>query len=230
MDKKSILIVGVHRSGTTFLGGKLGKQIGKFISEPWNSWVHIDSYKASTYPIDSYISKSDTVIKTFPDQLPINYTGSKLDWLLEVVEYIGVSRTILISRKNFKEHLTSYTNLMYRVYKHRQFYKHTGIFDSSLKLPVHSEWREEDIPEWYFNLKDEEKKNKNDLTKNRDLLFNLSTTIDKKITWYEDLFGGDREKSLEIIKSWNFNINENKLNTDLNPKYKKKKSNRTEII
>lgn len=158
MDKKSILIVGVHRSGTTFLGGKLGKQIGKFISEPWNSWVHIDSYKASTYPIDSYISKSDTVIKTFPDQLPINYTGSKLDWLLEVVEYIGVSRTILISRKNFKEHLTSYTNLMYRVYKHRQFYKHTGIFDSSLKLPVHSEWREEDIPEWYLNLKDEEKK------------------------------------------------------------------------
>lgn len=230
MNNKSVLIVGVHRSGTTFLGDKLGEQIGKFISEPWNSWVHIDSYKASTYPIDNYISKSDTVIKTFPDQLPLNYTGSKLNWLLELVEYIGVSRTILISRKNFKEHLTSYTNLMYRVYKHRQFYKDTGIFDSSLKLPVHSEWREKDIPEWFLNLKDEEKKNKKDLTKNRDLLFKLSTTIDKKITWYEDLYGEDRIKSLDVIKSWNLSIDENQLNIDLNPKYKKKKSNLTKLI
>ena len=119
---------------------------------------------------------------------------------------------------------------MYRVYKHRQFYKDTGIFDSSLKLPVHSEWREKDIPEWFLNLKDEEKKNKKDLTKNRDLLFKLSTTIDKKITWYEDLYGEDRIKSLDVIKSWNLSIDENQLNIDLNPKYKKKKSYLTKLI
>ena len=230
MNNKSILIVGVHRSGTTFLGDKLSKQVGKFISEPWNSWVHLDSYKASTYPINSYISKFNNVVKTFPDQLPINYTGNRLDWLLELVEYMGIDRTILISRKDFKEHLTSYTNLMYRVYRHRQFFKKTGIFDSSLKLPVHSEWREEDIPKWFLNLKEQKINNKEDLINNRDLLFKLSTSIDKKITWYEDLFGEDREKSLEIIKSWDLGINENKLNIDLNPMHKKKKPNRTALI
>ncbi len=230
MNKKSILIVGVHRSGTTSLGDKLSKQVGKFISEPWNSWVHTDSYKISTYPIDSYIGKFNTVVKTFPNQVPINYNSTKLDWLLELVEYMGVDRTILISRKNFKEHLTSYTNLMYRVYKHRKFFEETGIFDSSLKLPVHSEWIEEDIPEWYLNLKEQEKNNKKELIKNRDLLFKLSTTIDKEITLYEDLFGKDREKSLEIIKSWNLNVNENQLNIELNPIYKKKKPNRKELI
>ena len=96
MNKKSILIVGVHRSGTTSLGAKLSKQVGKFISEPWNSWVHTDSYKISTYPIDSYIGKFNTVVKTFPNQVPINYNSTKLDWLLELVEYMGVDRSTFI--------------------------------------------------------------------------------------------------------------------------------------
>jgi len=230
MNNRSILIIGVHRSGTTSLGKNLSKQVGKFISEPWNSWVHIDSYKASTYPIDSYISKFNTAVKTFPNQVPINYNGAKLDWLLELVEYMGIERTILVSRKNFKEHLISYRNLMYRVYKHRKFYKETGIFDSSLKLPVHSEWREEDIPEWFLNLKEQEINNKKDLIKNRDILFKLSSNIGKEVTWYEDLFGKDRKKSLAVIKSWNLNIDEKQLNLDLDPKYRSMKPNRTALI
>ena len=48
----------------------------------------------------------------------------------------------------------------------------------------------------------------------------VSKKLDIDITWYEDLYGEDRNKSLEIIKSWNLDINEELLNEDLHPRNK----------
>jgi len=48
----------------------------------------------------------------------------------------------------------------------------------------------------------------------------LSKKLNIDITWYEDLFGNDRKKSLDIIKSWNLDLDSNQLNEDLHPKNK----------
>ena len=48
----------------------------------------------------------------------------------------------------------------------------------------------------------------------------ISKEFKLDITYYEDLFGKDRNKSLEIIKSFNLDLDSEKLNEYLNPKYK----------
>ena len=215
MKKKSILILGVNRSGTTSLAINLGKQIGSYIIEPWNKRKHINNY-----PISSVADKYNTVLKSIVNQKPKQCKEDFFHFLVELVEYFGIDNTIFITRQNLDEHILSYTNLMYGEYKFNEHLKKTGIEDFSFFSNMFKNWKISDLPKSYLYNQELQDKYRFLISKRNHLLLKLSSHFGKKIIWYEDLYGKDRKLSLDIIKSWKFDINCNLLNEQLDPKFK----------
>ncbi len=59
------------------------------------------------------------------------------------------------------------------------------------------------------------------MIESKKLLKELSTILNIPITWYEDLYGEDRIKSLGIIQDWGIsNIDSNLLNENLDPQFR----------
>ena len=58
----------------------------------------------------------------------------------------------------------------------------------------------------------------------------ISTKLSIPMIYYEDLYGDDRNKSLEIIKSWKLDIDNGKLNEILNPKFRYRQLKNKDII
>ena len=225
MIKESVLILGVNRSGTTSLCLNLAKQIGKSIIEPWGHLENIDSY-----PIPKLCSDHNTVLKSITHQKPRSYVKDVYYFLLELIDFFGINNTILISRKNFYDQVFSYSNLMYSGYEFRKYLKETGKKNYSLiKNPLRN-WSEKDLPEWYINDEKIQYTLHKHIDRRRELLFKLSSELNKEIVWYEDLYGEDRNLSLSIINSWNLNIDNKKLNEDLNPKFRYRKTNKSRLL
>jgi len=215
LKKKSIFILGVNRSGTTSLAINLGKQIGRYIIEPWGKRKHINNY-----PISNVADKYNTVLKSIINQKPEQRKEDFFHFLVELVEYFGIDNTIFITRKNFDEHILSYSNLMYAKYKFDEHFKKTGIKDFSFFKNMSKSWKISDLPKSYLHNQELQDKYRSILSKQNHLLSKLSSHFGKKIIWYEDLYGKDRKLSLDIIKSWKFDINCNLLNEQLDPKFK----------
>jgi hypothetical protein len=88
------------------------------------------------------------------------------------------------------------------------------------KESVHLKYNYKEIPSEYIN--NFLQKNKQiDLIESKELIKELSTILNIPITWYEDLYGEDRQKSLEIIQEWNIsNIDCTELNENLDPQFR----------
>lgn len=225
---KSILVIGTQRSGTSNLIKSFGVEYKLNTLqwlEPWNyhSPFVRESDTSTNWtktPYDLSLIKSHTVlVKTQSHQKPKHYPGSSIDFLLELVDRFDKNRIILICRKDYDKHIISYTNLRYTIYQHGYW---------SGKTNFH--WKESDIPKSYLNNEKEQKLIHSNVTEQRKLLFEISDKLNIGITWYEDLYGNDRSKSLDIIKSWNFDINEERVNKYLDPKFKYNRTNTTNII
>ena len=88
------------------------------------------------------------------------------------------------------------------------------------KKSVHLKYKYEEIQSEYIN-NFLQKKKQVDLIESKQLLKELSTILNIPITWYEDLYGEDRIKSLEIIQEWAIpNIDSNLLNERLDPQFR----------
>jgi len=209
------LILGVYRSGTSSLAIYLGEQIGSRILEPWGIRKYIPSY-----PISSVADKYNTILKSIVNQKPKQCKENLFHFLVELVEYFGIDNTIFITRKNFEEHILSFTNLMYAKYKFDEHFKKTGIKDFSFLNNMAKSWKISDLPKSYLHNQELQDKYRFLISKRNHLLSKLSSHFGKKIIWYEDLYGKDRKLSLDIIKSWKFDINCNLLNEQLDPKFK----------
>jgi len=83
-------------------------------------------------------------------------------------------------------------------------------------MDIHSSWEFSNIPKEYVNqfILDNKHKLIYDF---KTKIQTLSTLLSIPITYYEDLYGEDRELSLNIIKSWKLDIDEERLNDTLNP-------------
>jgi len=220
---KSILVIGTQRSGTSNLTKSLGVDYRmdtlKWL-EPWN--YHSPRVRENDTSSDwtktpydlSLIESSTVLVKTQSHQKPKHYSGSSIDFLLELVKRFDKNRTILICRKDYDKHIISYTNLRYTIYQH-------GYWSGKTNL----HWKQSDIPESYLHNEKEQKLIHKNVTEQRNLLFEISDKLNIGITWYEDLYGKDRNKSLDIIKSWKLGINEKRLNKNLDPKFKYDRTN-----
>ena len=201
-----ILIISSPRCGSTSLLNNICL-LNKYerIAEPYTNPKELISRGPYPYPLE--LSKK-CVVKMISFQVPEEYGPP--NYFLSFIKLIhsDYDKIILLNRKNLQEHFESFINLRVRLNKKN----------------VHGHWYIDDI----------EKHKKNfDLEKfipYRNIIDEISNELNIPIVYYEDLYGEDRRKSLEIIKSWNLGIENNKLNELLHPKFKYKKSDKRNII
>lgn len=222
MKSKSILIVGTQRSGTESLCFSLNKQVkggdmhGRYSTrEPWNyNAPHVRENDTSTdwtktpYNLD-IVKKKPTVIKTQSFQKPKHYPGTSVEFIQELASRFDKNRIICLCRKDYDQHIRSYTNLRYKVYMNGYW---TGL--------AQKKWKFSDIPQDYLDNKKEQEIIHRYVSEQRNYLFEAADKLNIDISWYEDLYGNDRNLSLNLIKSWTLGVDEHKVNEDLNPKHK----------
>lgn len=233
--QNSFLVLGCTRSGTTSLGRGLTQQIkGNFIGEPFHGSAPNYEENCTTL-LNDLPNRSNTVLKNLVSQKPKYFDKSLLDFLMYLIDLFGSENTILIGRKNFDEHVISAINLNYQSDLRKRYSKIDPLTNWYIpgKYYSHStrSWRLKDIPKEYLENKQVIKKAQNKITEQHENLFKVSKMSNKKIVWYEDLYGKDRDLSLNIIKSWNLNnVVSEELNNYLNPKYKYNKTGNTRLI
>lgn len=183
-----ILIIGTSRSGTTSLIKGLGRYFNyKKFGEPFNLSIYRDKQRIS-WP---YHFPDDCVVKTLSDQYPVGYKGTCIEFIQELS--IQFDTVILLGRKSKEDILISYT--------------YFGDKPSG-------EWHSPYYPD-IESL---------DLTKYKKLVDNqvvnlsiLSKKLDKKITWYEDLYSGNKHIVDTLIENWGLKIDYSEFSTYINP-------------
>jgi hypothetical protein len=200
-----ILIIGIARSGTTSLLRGISSQGFYDIGEPYNKWVRSEL----AYPLEELDKHDNIVVKHIALQKPKNYKGTWIEFLIEFSK--SFDRIIFLDRSDFEEHYESTLNLWYKSHIQKQ--------------SVMSKWSSEDIPD-LFRVGFASGGGRHALQKEKDEFKEVVKTLNGNITFYEDLYGNDRDKSLEIISSWNLPLKNSELCLYLNPKYKLKKDSK----
>jgi hypothetical protein len=202
-----ILIISVPRSGSTSLAYNLKSTLeyNEIFVEPYLYQKHNESFISKRtfehgYPLK--LSKN-SIVKTMSYQVASQY-GKPKDFTSFISEWKKeFDKIILLSRKDKQEHFVSWVNLLSKQENGESVYKKWNITEIEGKLKNY---------------------NYSEFKPHRDAIEELSKLFNLPITYYEDLYGEDRNKSLEIIKSWKLNINVNKLNELSNPIYKLKQN------
>lgn len=193
--KKSILIVGTHRSGTTNLTNALSRILNlKMLQEPWNYYLfNTDENK---YP---EVLKEYGVIKSLVQQLPVGWKPKdRVKFYVELVN--RYSNVILLGRKDRNALAESYFRQMQ--FGDSNWHKTYSLeHPSMLKLDMEF------------------------INSNCDTLVEISKETNIPITWYEDLYSGNVEQVTEVLKNWNFKINIKTLMENTNPLNRYRKFN-----
>lgn len=194
----SILILAVHRTGSSSLLESISKQGYEQTLEPFGPYHNtVSKY---SYPLSI---KNNMVVKHIVDHIPNGIDKTYIEICKEMSEQFD--KVIILDRRNIEQHLLSIINLWYRLEVSGEH--------------IHSRWYHDELPKDFINQFIQANKHQ-DLYNQKSKIQRISKILNVDISWYEDLYGEDRNKSLDIIKSWNLNINEELLNEDLHPKWK----------
>jgi hypothetical protein len=209
-----ILILALPRTGSTSLLAKIEQQNYKGIFEPY-SVPQIRKFNYE-YPLKELKENNRIVVKQIfanvwntqePVELyqyPLHLHNPTLYAEQQIEFSKHFDRVILLDRKDTKEHLESYINVIYK---------------QSQNKSVFERWQKKDLPQEFIDNHLLENDHFHFYIQKSEILL-VSKKLNIDITWYEDLYGEDRNKSLEIIKSWNLDIDEELLNEDLHPRNK----------
>lgn len=228
----NILLVGIGRCGTISLSDAFYDQKYYVIPEPFNmdntntnvnekkfqfGWWN----KNKEEELNFLLSKEEnTLVKTLVGQTPKQYHGFK-SWQSFICEFVkNFDKVLWIDRKNLDEHFLSIVNLTYKV---------NNDLNKFVK-PWYKKWHITDIPS---RVIDEFEKNgvRKKLIEDKEILHETIKKLKGNIIWYEELYGEDRNKSLEIINSWGIdNIDSEKLNEYLHPSNRLKQNIEKQII
>lgn len=200
MHNPRVLIIGVGRSGTTTLIKALGillklKQCG----EPWNRMIR----DGRDIPEKDVISNYG-IVKTLIDHIPLSYAAgkNKEEYWNNCINFYrtfvsNYDKVILLSRKERKGIALSAAHQ----------YSRPTTFQA---------WQEP-----YVALPENELKiNINHVNRACDTLEKLSEVINVPITWYEDLYSGDRNNISNSIAKWNIDISVEEIYKFVDPKYR----------
>jgi len=208
-----ILILGLPRSGTTSLVKGIQKQKYHAIIEPFNGGLQ--NAVEREYPLDDFDVHNNLVVKSIINQKPISYSGHWHDFNLEFIPLFD--KLIFLDRRDFDSHYSSVVNLWYRI---------------SRDETTMQAWTDEDVP-LDFIKGYELGGGKDKLYKEKESFRQLLSKIGQSdnIIYYEDLYGPDRDKSLQIINDLNLkDIDSIKLNEYLDPSNKLYRSERRAVI
>ena len=207
-----ILIISPPRCGSTSLLRSISKLSDyDMILEPYmgNDPLSSRAKEKIPYPFDV---PDNFIVKMITNQLPKKfvYTETSNTFFNFITSiYKDYDMVILLSRRNEKEHFESYVNLRIR-----------------------NKNKDNPFQPWFF----EDIENKLSTVDINDIIFYknqmnmISTKLSIPMIYYEDLYGDDRNKSLEIIKSWKLDIDNGKLNEILNPKFRYRQLKNKDII
>jgi len=205
-----ILIVGPGRTGTTTLAKGISSVLNlNYITEPWNYRQEADTQ--IKYPED--ITKYG-LIKCLVNQVPYQFREQKngyqfdadkiIEFNLDIQKYFDY--IILLNRRDRLEIARS------TAYQRKFGTKET--------------WHQEYVIH-----------NEKDLDIEIDHINDYCTTLEKissltdtPITWYEDLYSGDKELIRKIIETWGFNIDLESLYKFIDPKNRYRKTDPKVII
>ena len=201
-----VLILGLPRSGTTSLIRGIQDQGYTAIIEPFNNGVQ--NAVEREYPLDDFHKHKNLVVKNTTYQKPTSFTKLNKGWIDFNMEFMPLfDKFIFLDRRIFSEHFKSIVNLWYRVMQE----------ETTMQA-----WSDEDVPKDFTNGfiagggSGKLHKEKEEI---RGLISRFGFV--NNITYYEDLYGSDRKKSLDIIKEWKLNdIDSEKLNEFLHPSKK----------
>lgn len=173
------------------------------INEPY----YVESHK-QTFPL---IVPNKSVVKMLTYQVPSIF-GTRSDFLKYILSIQDdYDKIILLNRRDKKQHLESWANWMVR-------YKRND--------DTHMIWYSDDIKQELNHVSYDR-----DLKHHVDVIYKISDILSIPITYYEDLYGIDRELSLSIIRSWNISMRMLDLNKLLNPQNKYRQiGNRKNLI
>jgi len=227
-----ILLVGIGRCGTISLSNAFGNQKYHVIPEPFSmdtTHTNLNEKKFNfgwwnrnkEEQLDFFINKEkNTIVKTLVGQTPREYHGFK-NWQSFIVEFVkNFDKVLWIDRKNLDEHFLSIINLTYKV---------NNQLNEAVK-PWYKKWHISEIPPKVID--DFEKSGlREKLIRDKEILHETIKKLEGSIIWYEDLYGEDRNKSLEIINSWGIdNIDSKELNEYLHPSKRLKQTIEKQII
>jgi len=208
-----VLILGLPRSGTTSLIKGIKAEGYHDIIEPFNGGLQ--NAVEREYPLRDLFDYKNVVVKNTTYQKPQSW---KSDWHSFSIEFMeNFDKMIFLDRREFEVHFNSTVNLWYRVLN---------------KGTTMQPWIDEDIPKDFRNgyvIGGGVEK----LHKAKESLRDLLVKVGHKdnIVYYEDLYGQDRNKSLEIIKSWELdNINPDSLNEFLHPSKKLYRGEKRQLL
>jgi hypothetical protein len=106
IKNKSVLIIGVPRSGTTSLCHAFGKHLQE-IEEPLNPII---AKKLSTKEIFKKCTEKNIVFKTIASHVPYDWKGTTIDFNTTLSSYFDY--TLLLDRKDTNKQIVSYINLV----------------------------------------------------------------------------------------------------------------------
>lgn len=228
----NILIIGIGRCGTNSLSNAFFNQNYYVTLEPFsmdstNTLVSEKKFQFGWWnrnketELNFFLNKEkNTLVKTLVGQTPKEYHGSN-NWQSFICEFVkNFDKVIWMDRKNLDEHFLSVVNLTYKV----------NNDSSGVAKPWYKRWYTSDIPSGVI---DEFEKNgvRKKLIQDKQLLHETIKKLNANIVWYEELYGEDRTKSLEIINSWEIdNIDSEKLNDYLHPSNRLKQNTKRQII
>ena len=210
-----VLIISPPRCGSTSLLRNISKLADyDMIFEPYMGNDPLTSHikEKIPYPFDV---PNNCIVKIITNQLPKKYVHDflKIHTFFNFINsiYKDYDRVILLNRRNEKEHFESYVNLRILNKNKQNRYEHSPWFFQDIENKLSTV----DITDIIFY------KNQINI---------ISTNLSIPIIYYEDLYGKDRNKSLEIIKSWKLDINNGELNEILNPKFRYRQPKNKDII
>lgn len=201
-----ILILGTSRSGTTSLARGIENQSYFTFYEPFNQNMFDD--RDWRYPITDFNKYEKVCVKTLCLQTPLDINIDSFSFYKSFVK--DFDKIILLDRKNINEHKQSFLHLYYRLEN---------------KESVNLKWDKNTVTKKFKNKFISENRYQ-ELTLQKTEIKKISDFLDNEITYYEDLYGADREKSLKLIMSWKLDIDNKILNEYLHPKFKLKQENK----
>ena len=194
MVRPNILIVGPHRSGSTNLMNSLSKILGSHcIEEPWNYYLH--SKGKYDYP---FFLKDYGVVKSLIEQKAAEWKKPDIvDFYLHCIELFDY--VIILNRKDRIALAESYARQMQFGEVGSWHVKYIIEDTSVLNLEL------DKINTWCDNI--------NELSKKSNI----------PVTWYEELYSGDKVKFTNEVSKWNLDINIDSFFNHFNPKNRYRK-------
>jgi len=196
-----ILIISPPRCGSTSLLNNISLlRSADRIAEPYTNPKELISRDPYPYPLPV---TDNCVVKMITSQVPEEFGKPNEFCKFIKTLYKDYDRTIILGRKNLNEHFESFLNLRMRLNKEN----------------VHAPWYINELETYNKSLEliDQLKAT---LKKNLEMINQIQIELNIPIIFYEDLYGSDREKSFNILKNLDLELDVNLLNKKLHPKFK----------